>query len=387
MINADLALFIAFIAIVAILLYHDRKKVKLQGVMFIRRTQKGRAMIDKITQISPKFWHFLGILGIIICIPALLLGTYFLLSNSVAIAQGTQQEGVRLVLPSPTNEVSTNQPGFLLLPWWVWLLGIISVVVPHELFHGIMCRTDKIRIQSVGWILLAIIPGAFVEPDEKQLKRAKRTTKLKVYAAGSFANFIMAFLVLLLLIVSFSALFQPTGTAFTANETSVFGKNVTGVILSIDGRTVSNPEDFRQLLARYKPGDTANIVVAENYRFVPAFSAVAMVDEKNVSAYSVTFDQHPEEPGRPYMGLLVSQTIGVEQNDLGFSLYGLFFWIFVLNLGIGIVNILPIKPLDGGLFFEEIVGKFFKNPAPIVKGVSILVVLLLVFNLLGPIFL
>ena len=87
------------------------------------------------------------------------------------------------------------------------------------------------------------------------------------------------------------------------------------------------------------------------------------------------------------MGLLVSQTVGVKQNDIGFSLYGLFFWIFVLNLGIGVVNILPIKPLDGGLFFEEIVGKFFKNPAPIVKGVSILVVALLVFNLLGPIFL
>src|SRR3989338_7210429 len=99
MISTDLALFIVFIAIVAALLYKDRKKVKLQGIMFIRRTQKGKNVIDKITKFSPRFWHYLGILGIIICIPVLILGTLYLLGNSIAIAQGVQKEGVRLVLP------------------------------------------------------------------------------------------------------------------------------------------------------------------------------------------------------------------------------------------------------------------------------------------------
>src|SRR3989304_4233657 len=99
--NNDLLLFVAFIAVVAVLLYRDRKNVKLQGIMFIRRTQKGRNFIDKIAKASPGFWNFLAILGIIICIPALIFGTVFLAGNAIEIAKGTQQEGVRLVLPAP----------------------------------------------------------------------------------------------------------------------------------------------------------------------------------------------------------------------------------------------------------------------------------------------
>ena len=387
----DLGLFIAFIAVVAALLYRDRRKVKLQGVMFIRRTQKGIDFIHSITDPMPRFWNFLGTLGIIICIPALIIGSLFLAGNAVAITQGVQQEGVRLVLPAPTGEANI-QPGFLFLPWWIWLIGILSVVVPHELFHGIMCRTERIRIKSVGWVLLAIIPGAFVEPDEKQLKKARRSVKLKVYAAGSFANLLIAGIMLLVMLFSFNVLFQPSGAAFVANETSVFGKNLSGFILSIDGNEIKNTQEFRRILAQYNPGDTVSIVVAENVRFMPRINTanfvtgVGMVDQSNVTVYQVILQERPDSGG-PYLGVLVPQVDGVKRNDASFSLYSLFFWVFVLNFGIGIVNILPIKPLDGGLFFEEIVGRFTKNTKMVVKSVSIFVAALLIFNLLGPVFL
>jgi membrane-associated protease RseP (regulator of RpoE activity) len=35
----------------------------------------------------------------------------------------------------------------------------------------------------------------------------------------------------------------------------------------------------------------------------------------------------------------------------------LFLWIFNLNFGIGLFNLLPLKPFDGGVIFEELVGK------------------------------
>ena len=47
---------------------------------------------------------------------------------------------------------------------------------------------------------------------------------------------------------------------------------------------------------------------------------------------------------------------------------------------------IPIKPLGGGLFFEEIVGKFTKRTKIIVRAVSVAVLILLIFNLVGPIF-
>jgi len=43
----------------------------------------------------------------------------------------------------------------------------------------------------------------------------------------------------------------------------------------------------------------------------------------------------------------------------------LFFWIFFLNFAVGTVNLLPAKPLDGGLMFEELLR--YRLPERIVK--------------------
>jgi membrane-associated protease RseP (regulator of RpoE activity) len=34
-----------------------------------------------------------------------------------------------------------------------------------------MSRVEKIRVKSAGLLLVLVLPGAFVEPDEKQLKK------------------------------------------------------------------------------------------------------------------------------------------------------------------------------------------------------------------------
>ena len=61
-------------------------------------------------------------------------------------------------------------------------------------------------------------------------------------------------------------------------------------------------------------------------------------------------------------------------------------FIFLFSFGIGLVNLLPIKPLDGGLIFEELVsGSRYKKM--IVRGVSVFMLLVLLFNIIGPLFL
>jgi membrane-associated protease RseP (regulator of RpoE activity) len=61
-------------------------------------------------------------------------------------------------------------------------------------------------------------------------------------------------------------------------------------------------------------------------------------------------------------------------------------WVLFLNAGIGIANLLPIKPLDGGLMLEEIVKVFFKKRwvDKIVKVVSLFTLLLILIALFGP---
>jgi len=55
-----------------------------------------------------------------------------------------------------------------------------------------------------------------------------------------------------------------------------------------------------------------------------------------------------------------------------------------LNVGVGVANMLPIKPLDGGLLFEEIFKKIFKTHGELaMKILTFVTIVLILFNLFG----
>ncbi len=388
MFSADVLLFLAFILVIGLLIYRDRRKVKLQGIVFVRRTTKGREAIDRIASRHRGFWSVLSIAGIVIAVPALLLISAFIINSSyLLITKQTTEGAARLLLPAPVAS-PTAAPGVFFVPWWIWVVGVAAVVIPHELFHGIMCRLEKIRIKSVGWILLLFIPGAFVEPDEKQLKKAKRLTKLKVYAAGSFANILIGAIVLVILI-SLSGLFAPVGSSFVIIKDSPAHKaNLSGSITEMDGQKILSVEDLQGVLKNKKPGDEVEVRTMHNKEPAPAFKGIAptfgiIVGREQVSTYKIKLEQHPKED-KAYLGVDVASFLPAFSFPLQILfLYHLLFWIFVFSVGIGLVNLLPIKPLDGGLVFEELIGKT-KRTQVIVKAVSAIMLLLLIFNLVGP---
>ncbi len=396
-ISYDLATFFVFIVVVGFLVYRDRRKVKLQGVVFMRRTTKGRDFIDRAAQRHRTAWKTLGVIGVVIAIPTLILGSVFLVNQVFAIAAGEKMGGVRLLLPGPVSS-PTSLPGTFIVPWWIWIIGIAAVIIPHEFMHGIMCRIDKIRIKSVGWILLVIIPGAFVEPDERQLKRAKRSTKLKVYAAGSFANIVTAFVVVAVLMLYFFLSFSSAGV-FTQ---SIPGEpaekaGMSGTITEVSGQPVRTQEELRAILSQYKPGDTVYVKTAEGNIIVPSFQPSgadffipkpAVMTNATMHDYVITLSTNPQSGGA-YMGVsVVAQSYSFSGSASDLFVYQnismLLLWIFIFSLGVGIVNILPIKPLDGGLLFEELVGRFTNRTKFIVKAVSGIMLVVLLFNLIGP---
>jgi membrane-associated protease RseP (regulator of RpoE activity) len=397
----DLTTFLAFILIVGLLIYRDRRKLKLQGIVLMRRTTKGRNFINSTANRHRTMWKTLGIIGVVIAIPTLILGSVFLINQAFSIAAGEKEGGVRLLLPGPVS-APTSLPGMFVVPWWIWVIGVASVIIPHEFMHGIMCRLDKIRIKSVGWILLVIIPGAFVEPDEKQLQKARRSTKLKVYAAGSFANIFTAFVVLAVLMIYFSTAFSSAGIFVqTIQGGPAEQAGLKGTIIAIDSQPVRTQEDIRAILSRYNPGDAVYVSTIGGDLVIPSFTAsgwdffipkpaiVTEIAQNTANTYTITLAEHPERGGA-YMGVspvLKSYSFAGSQAD--FFVYQnismLLMWIFVFSLGVGIVNILPIKPLDGGLLFEEIVGKFTPRTKFVVQAVSGVMLLVLLFNLVGPV--
>ena len=385
-VSSDIALFVGFILAIALLIYSDRKSVKLEGVVIIRRTQKGKNFINSVARRSPNGWRKLSVIGIVLAVILMAGGSLLLLSQAFAVINGAQG-GVKLLLPGPVS-TPQNLPGIFVVPWWIWIIGIAVVIIPHEFMHCIMCRIDGIRIKSVGWLLLILIPGAFVEPDEKQLQKAKKMTKLRVYAAGSFANMIVAAIVIVLFAAIFAPAVAPAGIfVLTQKDGPAYNASLNGSITEINGQPVKSPADISRELSKYKPGDTVSVMAAETNYMVPAFSggllpSGAAVINNNTKTYSIKLGQ---KAGNAFLGIAAAAPAVILKMDVHiYSTFStLLLWMFLFSFGIGLVNLLPIKPLDGGLIFEELVG----GRKIIVRAVSTIMLLVLIFNVIGPLFL
>ncbi len=383
--SMDIALFTGFIIVIAGLIFSDKKNVKLEGIVIIRRTKKGRHFIDKIANKWPGFWRKMSTAGIVVAVIIMIFGSVLLLTQAWSVIEGAEG-GVKLLLPGPVSD-PVSAPGVFLVPWWIWIVGIAIVIIPHEFMHGVMCRLDKVRIKSVGWLLLILIPGAFVEPDEKQLEKAKKRTKLSVYAAGSFANMVVAAVVFLLLFLFMTSTISAAGVYTTPLEglpAAVAGIN--GTITAINGQEIRMVDDLSDTLSQYSPGETIQVTTTEVDYIIPGITggllpqSVPVVGEET-NTYTVTLT---EKEGAAYLGVAVIAQAITLNFDLNayFLISTLLFWMFIFSFGIGLVNMLPIGPLDGGLFFSEITGK-----KRLSKIVSVAMIILLLFNLVGPIFL
>jgi hypothetical protein len=202
----------------------------------MRRTKRFTDLLDRIAKLSPRVWRFVGTVAVVVCFFAMAYGTYLIGQTAYLVYQGViDQPGLQIALPIPSSQMSVG-PGFIGIPFWFWIVVIAVILIPHEAFHGVITGLTK-RLKNVG-LIHAIIPGAFVEPDEKQLNKSRLMPKLRVFAAGTFINFAIG---LSILFIVQSALWAPnvSGLLVTSvNQTSPAGiAGITSgtIIETIDG--------------------------------------------------------------------------------------------------------------------------------------------------------
>ncbi|MFH0986885.1 MAG: site-2 protease family protein, partial [Candidatus Micrarchaeota archaeon] len=83
----------------------------------------------------------------------------------------------------------------------VAIISFVILIIVHEFSHGIVALYEKLRLKALGLITIGVFPiGAFAEPDEKQLEKTTAQKRMRVYTAGSMANFATAFIFLIALI-------------------------------------------------------------------------------------------------------------------------------------------------------------------------------------------
>jgi len=379
MANLDFYLIsvLIFIGFFAVLIFKDRKNIEIKGILFIRRTKKGKGFLDRIARKSPKFWKIFGSLGVLVCFGGMAFGLYFLL-NSLIFPTGAPS--LSLVIPFPTNETTVGY-GFIGVPFWYFIIGVMTLIFSHEGMHGVLARAEKIKIKNMGLLMLLVIPGAFVEPDEKQLKKADWKTKIRIYAGGSFSNFLLAGLVVLIIFLFISPVLLMEGVGYLGyvNSTKYGAEpypaqtlNMTSAIISIDGQRIRNVEELSEFMEKTKPGQVVTIeTYSENYK--------------------VTLAENPDNPNLGFIGLSgVGDTQMIKSEYKGTSFYGIIEfllemlgWIWIINIGVGLVNIFPIKPLDGGLMMEALSEKFApKYKKEIVRFFSAIFLSLIISNFL-----
>ncbi len=249
-----------FVAILAFLVYRDRKNFTRESIFLLRRTKVGRETIIKIGEKFPRFWLYLGFVSVITGLLVSVLGTKMLIDNLISsIAAGLSRPGLALIVPSVTTE-SVMGYGYMTVPFWYYIICIALLVLVHEGFHGIFTAREKTKIKSLGLGILAIIPLAFVEPDEKQLEKKGVWPQLRVFSAGSFANFLLAGLSLVLLITMTNAVYAPAGVDFGINYYAYpFAQISLNDVESIGGNSVEGIDDMASVLEEFGENDIVEI--------------------------------------------------------------------------------------------------------------------------------
>jgi len=302
----------------------------------------------RFLDIISKIGVFVGFLGMIL-ISGMLI--YYLIK---AFITPSGPAAVQMVLPFKVK-------GTFYVPFFYWLSCLTIIAFIHEFSHGVIARRRGIPIKSSGIaflsVIVPIVPAAFVEPDEKKVLKKPKMDQLSVFAAGPFSNLLLAgfaFLVMILVLGPLNSQFyQPDGVLINSVQSN-FSAQSSGVIsgeliTGIGHSTISRINDISSSLIGKKPGD--KIVLATNR-----------------TSYDILLKSSPANASSPYIGLTLQDHYSLRKGFESFSwvfkcydwLAGFFFWLFMLNLGVGLFNLAPLGIVDGGRMLQ--VGLYYIFP-------------------------
>jgi len=235
-----------------------------------------------------------------------------------------------------------------------WILIILVVAITHEFAHGVFARHFKIRVKATGFGFLGPFLAAFVEPDEKVMKKKSKRAQLSILGAGSFSNFIFAIIFLLVLQLFLIGCYEKVGvTGYTyvfdkiniSNIEKIDGynfeeflnlsngelQNMTELIpVDVNNKTYYLKSELFIFLEQVKQGKTDMIILYQNAPAIKANLSGAIVEiegnkiekiedvykslgvhkanetiqiktiEKN---YYIKLDQHPTNSSKGYLGI------------------------------------------------------------------------------------
>jgi membrane-associated protease RseP (regulator of RpoE activity) len=369
-----LLILFAWMIIIALASYFnlERYGIEVGPFMLFARTEKFNNLLDRIGGWHPRAWRYIwsGFIGVGFFFSLYVL--YSLGSNiwefiKEILGAGGSPGAIAPLLPG----ITMSYTFFLMI-----LIPLIIAVIVHELAHGIAARADKIPVKSSGIFAFLIFFGAFVEPDEEYVKTtATRSQRARLYAAGSGANLTVALAALVfatLIVVPI-----PSGVLIqgVVPEQSAEGNLAPGMIITgMNGTAIQTHQDLQLFMEETQPGDFLIFTVEPGVNI-----------SFNVGA-------NPYNDSVAYIGIFLSTYFPL---IFPFSLLGSLqelqlqeslFWFFTITLSLGIINLLPIPPLDGDRLWKELIDRTIslerRSAKALLWGLRIAALSLLIVNVI-----
>jgi len=364
MVSVENGLIALFLVVTGLLVYKYRSKLVIQKppILFplfyvvMYKSRVGINLMNRMALKFPRLLKFLGFASILVGFLGMGVVVYSILQSFLDVfTKPEAAAGVAPVLP-------INIDGVFFVPFFYWIISIFVLAVVHEFSHGVIARVYKMPLKSTGFafigILLPLIPFAFVEPNEAAMARRSLKQQLSVLGAGAFSNILLG-VVLFFLFVAAAPAISNALLEFDGVDIEGFvdgnsplkdagvseGERITG----FNNIQVTHYTNFTDALENTKPGETVRITT-------------------NVSEYSVVLGKNPDVPERGFLGVFAvphSEIKEEAQSRLGGFFVPVVFWflglwatMYILNIGVGLFNLVPIGPIDGGRMFKLVSVKF-----------------------------
>ena len=440
---------------IVVLIFHkkgilEKYNISFYGPFLLLRTKKGLGFLKKIAS-KKRFWKAYGSFGIVFCLISGFIVLIFFIWNFIFLLGITPEQ--KAALPGP--EFVLALPGINpILPmeyFFYIILAFIVAIIVHEFSHGILAYAGDLKVKSMGLIYIIIPFGAFVEPDEKQLKNTKISKRMRVFAVGPLSNFVAAFICLLLIsLILFSSVQPGSGlTVFNVYENSPIddaGIKKGAIITKINEFDLTNNESneegvlfYRSIINQTSVNDTItisykynNILYTKNINLTSEYSyyyknynitkntnknktfdgvASFILVRKNldilknpftnlsrftyfllipVMGYFEGFNPIADQFTDSY---IIKGPLSSLPKTVFWGIINALYWIFWLNLMVGLFNVLPMTPLDGGYLLNDLIRNAVKKLKKditdertdiIVKNASLIISLTILLLILFP---
>jgi membrane-associated protease RseP (regulator of RpoE activity) len=396
-----LALFIILIWTVVVTLIFgkwkdllEKKNIVAMGPFVMWKTQSGRNFIEKVATTKARWVELYGRISVGITGASMVTMTALLTLTVYLVFKRARDINIE-------PHMLLGLPGLNpLIPLWFGILGLVVAMVVHEFSHGLLTILAKVKVMSLGIMFFIFPMGAFVEPDEEAIRKIEKKKRVRMYASGPASNIIVAGIFSIIFSVILMSSVQPVaeGVGITGvgdqSAADVAGIEPGLIMLSFNNTPVETQTQFSAAIALASANQTVEIVAYSPSLGGNATFAVNLTDKSLVT-------ENAEDAGKGYLGINSMTVtddyfhpIGKSGNldELGSSLafymtlplQGLSpldgdkaefyeitgfwsflptnvfwvlanacYWIFWLNLMVGLSNALPAIPLDGGYMFKD----------------------------------